>query len=166
MGTEEGCIRISGFGGNAYAYYWLLGLAVIIGCICFVGTTAVILYRKVLKIEIDAERHDFLARFRESQSSQNRHQSRRIMKQGLLYSGALLLTWIMPLIVIIFALTGPGTIYATDLLLTIFYPMQGFMNVLIYLMPKGSSNTSYSSTRRASLIEIPQACLSVNREKK
>lgn len=126
----------------------------------YVGTTSAILYRTILKIEKDAERFDFLARFRESQSSERRQHSRRMMKQGLMYSGALIVVIIMPLInfILYFCKLGPN--YPAQLVLTIFYPIQGFFNMLIYLMPKGSTNSkSYSRSRRASSIEIPQHVL-------
>ncbi len=63
------------------------------------------------------------------------NQSRRIMFQGFLYSGVLLNTLMFPMMTYsYFAIKGaPSAIL--DRFLTIFFPLQGFFNCWIYLIP-------------------------------
>ena len=57
------------------------------------------------------------------------------MIQGILYSAVLILTYVFPMIGIVMWILTQDTLVWNELLLSIFFPLQGFFNGLIYLIP-------------------------------
>ncbi len=93
-------------------------------------------YKKVLKVERDAEKFSFtrytLNKQRKDRSK--RKKSRRVMIQGILYSVALLIIVFMPIVVTIARVSGNED-PMIEVVMGFVNPLQGFLNMLIYLMP-------------------------------
>jgi hypothetical protein len=85
-------------------------------------------YRSVSNIEIQAHKYTF-ASFRLQKNDRKR--SRRVMIQGVLYSLALFLTYI---VIIVDMFRNDGSSVAIILSITL-WPLQGAFNVLIYSIP-------------------------------
>ncbi len=136
--STEVCIR-SGNNSNYLLYWGIFIVAISILCLCYVGILSYILYKTVLEVEIEADKFNF---FRQSKFSDinaraklSTEKSSFLKKQGLLYTGALFIVWIFVLIFyVVWLLKGPD--YVAYLLLSIFYPVQGILNCIIYSLPK------------------------------
>lgn len=143
--TAETCIR----GGNGiFLYFWILTVILFIFDFCYVSITMYRVYRQVEKVESFIERIGFqpnsnlrnrireLPRSNIQQQHKKKELSRKIMRQGILYSAALLVINFFPIIlVVIYSITGkaPAVFY---ILVHLFQPLQGVFNVLIYCMPR------------------------------
>ena len=131
---DDSCIQ----GFRPSAFFSALTLLVIICSIMYVAIVSYQVYSFAHKIEQDSCKYDFLARF---QTIQERNQAGKqnsissyMMRQGLLYNAALFAVWIFPLIFFVVAMmVYPKHPYVICLLFTIFNPMQGVFNCLIYL---------------------------------
>ncbi len=103
--------------------------------IIYVSLTMFRVYISVRNVEKDALKHSFLSRFREQDKKRTMKRSRRIMIQGVLYSVAMILSFVLVFITtVIYLLTnnlGPELLIITAVL----NPLQGFFNALIYLIP-------------------------------
>jgi hypothetical protein len=96
----------------------------------YISVTMYMVYKSVSKIEIQAHRYSFNS-YRSKVTDRKR--SRRVMLQGALYSLALILTYIFAAIIIVVG--GSINSYVLHILLYIFWPLQGFFNALIYMIP-------------------------------
>jgi hypothetical protein len=149
------CIR---GGGNTYLYVWAVVVLMPMICLIYVGVTMGRIYLTVIDVERKAEKHRFVPRFQQKDKKKKKQQRRDrwstiIWKQGLMYSGALILVWIFPIIFcIIFIISGPN--YVVHLLFSIFYPIQGILNFIIYITPRGidvQQKKKSSSSKRSSI---------------
>jgi hypothetical protein len=131
-GSSVECVR----GSNTNAF-WTLHVAyivIIILALCYICIIMYMVYRSVADIEIQAQKYTF-ARYRSQNNDRKR--SRRVMLQGLLYSSALILVYLFPILMILMnALSKVDKISYTIYILTYsFWPLQGFFNALIYAIP-------------------------------
>jgi len=92
-------------------------------------------YRAVRDIEINAEKYSFLAKFKGHNKKKTRKRSRRVMIQGILYSVAMVLTWIFTFITVVIMFISKGSIKVIHSLANAMLPLQGAFNFFIYLMP-------------------------------
>jgi hypothetical protein len=137
---------------NAYKFIMLACFFCVCLAVLYVSITMSMVYKSVSDIEKKARRYSFPGLTNRSPvgdsprriSLTNVHQrsrSRRVMIQGILYSAALLLINIFAVINVVMATMfgrsrGPSRArYALLLLQYIFWPLQGFINALIYSIP-------------------------------
>mmetsp|Transcript_24856 Transcript_24856/g.37145 ORF Transcript_24856/g.37145 Transcript_24856/m.37145 type:complete len:244 (-) Transcript_24856:173-904(-) len=102
--------------------------------IIYVSITMFRVFRKVRDVEVNAMRYSFIALHRGYDKKKTTKISRRVMIQGILYSVAMILTWIFSILSIIVFLTTKQTNQVIRYFATIFNPLQGLFNLLIYLM--------------------------------
>ena len=141
-----------------YLVYWGSFLAIALFCLCYVGALSYKLYQTVLQIERKSDQFNFLQHTRFSGLEKKAHESREkssfLKRQGLLYTGALLIVWVFVLQFYVVWLTkGPD--YVSYLMLHIFYPAQGFLNFVTYILPKeiGSKKKARLNLLRSKVIK-------------
>ena len=126
---KSNCIR----GGNgAHEYFW--AMVVLFQCctVIYVCTTMYMFYKSVHEIERASDKYS--ARYILEQKK-DRKRSKRFMLQGILYTAAAIFIWFFPLVFYIYYRITKGTHSLINTLIFVFNPLQGFFNVLIYLMP-------------------------------
>jgi hypothetical protein len=124
------CIR----GGNTDALFWWINICTggfIFLAISYISVTMFMVYRSVSNIEIQALKYS-ITRFRSQTQKTDNERSRRVMLQGVLYSLALVLTYIFVGVLII---KKDDALYVLYIFGFIFWPLQGFFNALIYSIP-------------------------------
>ena len=112
--------------GHLYFYALVICLS-----LCYVSITMFLVYRKVHHVEKEGLKYSF-ARYSKSKK-ENMKMSRRVMIQGILYSAALFLTCISFILIEISEKLSKS--YTVEILNSIFFPLQGFLNAAIYLIP-------------------------------
>jgi hypothetical protein len=127
------CIRGSGM--DSYITFYTIYSVVYIGTIIYVSILMFAVFRFVHRIEVDAEKYSFMARFNQNYKNKTRKRSRRVLIQGILYFLASFLIFIWPLIGFISLVAKQKRSLTVYVLVAIFTPLQGFFNCLIYLMP-------------------------------
>ena len=129
-GSLEECSR----GGNNYhEYIWALTCSFFVFTILFLSISMFKVYKNVRNIE-ERSFHFSFARFSRIQTNYFKR-SQRIKIQGILYALVLVLSFIFPLLFYITWKISGIVIPTIDILMGIFVPLQGFFNVLIYLIP-------------------------------
>eukprot|EP00551_Chaetoceros_affinis_P012661 CAMPEP_0203663660 /NCGR_PEP_ID=MMETSP0090-20130426/1220_1 /ASSEMBLY_ACC=CAM_ASM_001088 /TAXON_ID=426623 /ORGANISM="Chaetoceros affinis, Strain CCMP159" /LENGTH=411 /DNA_ID=CAMNT_0050526651 /DNA_START=137 /DNA_END=1369 /DNA_ORIENTATION=+ len=154
-GSNVECIR---GGNNQQLYFGILYFFNILFAILYVSISMFHVYKTVITIERNSEKYSFvftLTRLRRRQHDGGeeswvqehnnkkrrknlRKRSRRVMVQGLLYSVAMILISIFPLVAFLQFLirsNETGGIPQIEICIAIFSPLQGFFNTFIYLMP-------------------------------
>ena len=139
LSDEVECVR-GGHGYHAYVFYFFI--ANTFGSLFFVLIVMFITYKHVDEIEQKAEMYS-IHRFSTDTVPNNNRRSRLILRQGILYSLALFLVWLFPLVYMCMIIAEKVS-YVVVILMSIFGPLQGFWNVLIYLL------LSTEKTRRSS----------------
>ncbi len=91
--------------------------------------TMYITYKYVEDIEAKAEVYSF--RRLSDRSTNNSRRSKLILRQGLLYALALFLVWLFPLIYMCMLIANKVS-YIIFILMSLFGPLQGVWNLLIY----------------------------------
>lgn len=105
-----------------------------------------ITYKHVDEIERKAEMYS-IHRFSGNAVPNNNRRSRLILRQGILYSLALFLVWLFPLLYMCMIIAEKVS-YVVVILMSIFGPLQGFWNVLIYILLSTEKTRRSSSTDR------------------
>jgi hypothetical protein len=137
---------------------WILYLVLFsiqFGAICYIAATMYMVYRSVSNIEIQAQKYSFAA-YRSQKNDRKR--SRRVMLQGVLYSLALFITNIFSVIL----MATKEETYVLYVLMSIFWPLQGFFNALIYSIPVFQKMYKKSKEKR----KEGQTALSKSEDKK
>jgi len=116
-----------------YTYYDLIGVCILL------LSTSIIIYACV-RLFLVARQSDENVRAYRSSAQRDYATSNKVAVNGLLYSGGNLLA-VLPLIIwfigTLAKVSGASVFWAfTDLLITIFTPLQGFLNALAYFRPK------------------------------
>jgi hypothetical protein len=107
-----------------YGILWFCALVIII-------PSMIVVYLHVRKQESIAAKWQKKSGQQESYAN-----SRKVMQQGLFFSTAFIITWIFPTLTrLMQAITGKAP-FALILLMTIFLPMQGLINAMVFLRPK------------------------------
>jgi hypothetical protein len=132
------CIR---GGGNTYLILSAVVIVIPIICVIYVVVIMGRIYCTVANVEHRADRHRFVPRFQQEDKKKKKQKrkerwSTRIWKQGLMHSGTLISVWIFPIIFYIAFIISRRPHYAFYLLLNIFYPIQGILNFIIYMIPR------------------------------
>ena len=144
--SRVACIR----GGNGvFEYFWKFTIMLFICDFFYVTITMFMVYRQVEKVESFLEKVRFKPRTNPrypppSSNADRQHKdkkkektmSKKIFRQGILYSLALFVINAFPIsLFVTFTITNkiPAIFYV---LIHIFQPLQGFFNALIYYMPK------------------------------
>merc|ERR1740139_1254430 len=131
------CSRIPGVECNEdnldiYMYYELLGVCILL------LSTSIIIYACV-RLFLIARRSDESVRAYRSSTQGNYATSNRVAVSGLLYSGGNLLV-VLPYIIYFIGVLAKvqASVFWTfvGLQLTIFAPLQGFLNAMVYFRPK------------------------------
>ena len=112
--------------GFWYVYMAVLGLS-----LCYVSITMFLVFRAVYNVEKQAEKYTFAKYTKSNKNTMG--MSRRIMIQGILYS-AVLFSQCTPFFLIAFV-KALNSSYTIEILNAIFFPLQGFLNALIYMIP-------------------------------
>jgi len=121
------CIR----GDNASLYRWVLYYAWLWAAIATVCVNMYLVYSAVLRIEKQFDRYQSA-----SYGEVHRKNTKMVARQGNLYCGVFLLTWIFPTITRLVQLATGETPYPLIVLTSFFVPMQGFFNALVYIVPR------------------------------
>jgi hypothetical protein len=160
FGADEGtCVR----GDNAWLYRWAFLYAEVWFAILYVTAAMALIYYTVLRVERSTDKYRHLNNpssssrrrslpkdslssiFRRRQKQRislikrKRQQSKQVAHQALAYVGAFFLTWIFGTIARLMQQSKEDVSksYRPLLLLqTIFFPLQGFFNALVYLRPR------------------------------
>lgn len=124
-----GCMQLS---NNFLLIIFAVG--VLIFSFGYVPITMLMVYLRVRSVEMQAVRYSFP---RYSVQKQTLKMSRRIMLQGILYTSAALFSPIIPcLFVTISDVQRMHSFsYTVEILCSIFLPLQGLFNALIYMIP-------------------------------
>jgi len=153
-GSEVQCIR----GGKAIAKILTLSaLSIPLLSIIYVSITMFRVFRKVRDVEVNARRYSFIALHRGYDKKKTTKISRRVMIQGILYSVAMILTWIFNVANIIIFFASSQTAENSRVIryfAIIFNPLQGMFNFLIYLMP--SARKIMKERRRQSSLALKE----------
>eukprot|EP00577_Skeletonema_sp_RCC1716_P011571 CAMPEP_0113406384 /NCGR_PEP_ID=MMETSP0013_2-20120614/19480_1 /TAXON_ID=2843 ORGANISM="Skeletonema costatum, Strain 1716" /NCGR_SAMPLE_ID=MMETSP0013_2 /ASSEMBLY_ACC=CAM_ASM_000158 /LENGTH=421 /DNA_ID=CAMNT_0000292221 /DNA_START=80 /DNA_END=1345 /DNA_ORIENTATION=+ /assembly_acc=CAM_ASM_000158 len=144
---ETDCER----GDNAEIYRWAIFFGPLWACIIGCMVIMIIIFMSVRKQENKLKKYQFKPR-RESESSnagdeeferkkkeeeRRRHaQSRQVAWQGLRFVGVFYLTWAFATVNRLLQLVNGGSYFWLMCLHTIFVPMQGFFNFLVYIYPR------------------------------
>ena len=100
----------------------------------FVGTMSMlVLYCSVLKRERGNERYSITS---ESENDVAKRKSNRVRKQVLLYLGGIYISWIFVICGIVYHLATGEIQPIITLLRKIFFPLQGAINVVVYMRPQ------------------------------
>ena len=119
-------------GNNVHEYFWVFTVFCFVLAILFVSISMFNVYKTVQNIEEQSFQYSF-ARYRNQSNYYKR--SQRIKIQGMLYGLALVLTYNFPILFYFIWLVS-GDVYAIiDVLISVFFPLQGFFNALIYSIP-------------------------------
>ncbi len=133
---EVECIR---GGSKMNNVLFIVGALIPLICIIFVSITMFRVYRTVREAEVNAEKYNFLAKFRGSDKKKSRKMSRRVMIQGIAYSAVMIILWLLIFIEItIYYVTnhhGNEVSHYVGIIFVLFNPLQGAFNALIYLIP-------------------------------
>lgn len=113
---------------------------VIILSIFYVAVVMFQVYKGVNSIERKSERYSFVRYTAATKKKKKMDMSQRVMIQGLLYTLALILIFLFPLIGIIMVLVTGKSVVVVDFLIVTFYPLQGkvlmlylFIHLMFYL---------------------------------
>lgn len=127
---------------------------------------------------------DKISSHQTSSNRKNREMSRQVAVQGMWYLVPFYLTWVFPMLTHAFGSLGVDGVNMSALLylITIFMPLQGFMNWLVYLRPrvlkwwnsKGRQSmhesalfSSFRSSRvRSNLVDLSNSFMRVGKESK
>lgn len=132
-GEPGSLVKCSRGGNGAFAYFWGFLILCLVFTILFVSITMFLVYKSVWTIENEAVRYSF-ARY-SARRINHYEMSRRIKIQGILYALALLSTYIgLILFFVIWSITGHQSMIFF-FVVRIIFPLQGFFNMLIYLIP-------------------------------
>ncbi len=143
-GSDVECIR---GGNNQQIYFGVLYFLNVLLSILYVSISMFRVYRAVVTVERNSEKYSFaattLARLKHGRQGEQerkrkrRKRSRKIVIQGVLYSSALVLISIFPLVSFLQLLfrTEEAGLPQIETCIAIFSPLQGFFNTFIYLMP-------------------------------
>ncbi|KAL3815478.1 hypothetical protein ACHAXA_000715 [Cyclostephanos tholiformis] len=123
--SDDACTR----GIRANVFRWVHS-GIIWSAIFLIALGMYSIYRKVREEERMQSRDDDGA-----EDSRGR-KSRQVAKQALLFVGALYLTWIFTTISRIYNILTGKQSFLLQVLMAIFFPLQGFFNCLIYLRPR------------------------------
>lgn len=120
-------------GDNAWIYRWAFLYAEVWTIFIFISIAMFMVYLKVLSTERAVDKYRRGANSKE----ESRKQSRKVANQAMLYVGAFYMTWIFGTVTRLVQLTQDGKIYfPIIIMMTIFFPLQGFFNCIVYLRPR------------------------------
>lgn len=130
-------------GELAHLFRWI-HYGIIWSSIFFMTVAMFLIYRFVRQQEMSATKYRLrpgsvtsdTASPPKSSCDDNRRKTRQVANQALLFCGALYLTWIFTTLTRIFQTVQGITYFPLLVLMSIFFPLQGFFNCLIYLRPR------------------------------
>mmetsp|Transcript_55292 Transcript_55292/g.83662 ORF Transcript_55292/g.83662 Transcript_55292/m.83662 type:complete len:464 (+) Transcript_55292:119-1510(+) len=144
--VRETCER----GYNFNFYRWAFLYAEVWFTMVYVVVIMLMIYMKVRDLETNSDKY----RFRNGKAVsaedrlKRRAKSRRVMNQSFYFVGAFFLTWIFGTITRLIQTISGLVYYEIIVLMTIFFPLQGFFNFVIYkkatLCPSRPKKTSPS----------------------
>mmetsp|Transcript_38627 Transcript_38627/g.71394 ORF Transcript_38627/g.71394 Transcript_38627/m.71394 type:complete len:409 (-) Transcript_38627:265-1491(-) len=131
-GGETDCIR----GDNAKIYTWAFLLCEVWVCIIFSTVAMLMMYLSVLNIEKKNQRYIFGSQGSQGRDKRKTERSKQVAKSCLFYLVAFYFVW-FPHVVwealrLVNSVVSPG-VY---LFMVTTFPLQGFMNFLVYLRPR------------------------------
>ena len=115
--------------------YWIISNSTSILATIYVAVTMFVVYTTVRDIERKAEKYCFLAKFRAHSRKKTMKRSRRVMIQGLLYSVVMVMLYLPLCINIIINMIGKDRKLVIWLPSITIIPLQGVLNLFIYLVP-------------------------------
>lgn len=102
----------------------------------YVSVSMFAVYKSVRSIEKNAEKYNFMKRFQTQKSKKTMKRSRRVMIQGILYCASMLFVTLFGFTNFIHRLITRKSILAMQMLVFVTPPLQGILNMLIYLVPE------------------------------
>lgn len=121
---------------SANKEYWLWFMYIPVwSAVVFILITMIVIYKGVREVETKASKYAFGASGLRK-NKKKRVKSQRVMRQAFFYVGALLITWLWGSILRMHDLIYQEVLNPALIFMTIFFPLQGFFNLLVYFKPK------------------------------
>lgn len=124
---EIECVR----GNHSWIFQWAFLYAEVWFIFVFISIAMLCVYFKVYT----QERANGQYRFN-SDAGTNYKYSRKVANQAMLYVGAFYMTWIFGTLTRLLQLIQGKTYFPLIICMTIFFPLQGFFNALVYMRPR------------------------------
>mmetsp|Transcript_13686 Transcript_13686/g.32248 ORF Transcript_13686/g.32248 Transcript_13686/m.32248 type:complete len:404 (+) Transcript_13686:574-1785(+) len=140
-----------------YAIAWFV--------ICFLAVAMLVIYVSVLRQEKK------LDKYLTASVKKKRTNSIKIRNQAFLYVGSMYMTWLFGSIFRFMQFAGKTPPPAIIVLFVLFFPLQGFFNMLVYFFPRISRKVetgvslraSFQESRVASLFRLSSPFMSLNK---
>lgn len=135
--SAETCVR----GWNSSYYFWPIFVIMVMAPI-YVAGSMYLVYTTSRRLE------ERMSQYSYTDSQRNERRSRKVMVQSLLFSSALLLTLVFPLVEIVINELGKPIPIWIHVLFTLTNPLQGFYNLLIHLRQRREPKEKGASRRQ------------------
>jgi len=143
--SAETCVR----GWNSSYYFWPIFIIILLAPL-YVAGSMYLVYSSTRRLEKRMTQYASHSCVSVTDERRNRRKSRKVMEQSLLFSSALLLTLLIPLVEIIINELGKPIPIWVHVVFALTNPLQGFYNLLIHLRRRSGQSKIREVSKRLS----------------